>query len=204
MSQKCRVRSGIRRAFQFRRATPPAVPPPPRLGLPVSTPATPGRNRLAGRYRRFDERNSPMSTVWPKILFCAAEAHWRFFGGLVPPADIAATGEAGRRSASMLDRRACRVGLGSLWGWLLTRPGRPLAEPQPVGTWGVRGARPPGGHRGHRRSWPKVSEHAGPARTPGGIRTHTVGGLSTVSLPLEYRGAAGGTGGNASSKTLAG
>ncbi len=25
-------------------------------------------------------------------------------------------------------------------------------------------------------------------RTPGGIRTHTVGGLSTVSLPLEYRG----------------
>ncbi len=25
-------------------------------------------------------------------------------------------------------------------------------------------------------------------RAPGGIRTHTVGGLSTVSLPLEYRG----------------
>ncbi|CAO5152081.1 site-specific DNA recombinase [Frankia sp. AiPs1] len=42
----------------------------------------------------------------------------------------------------------------------------------------------PGPHpaaTGHPRSVDAV-------RTPGGIRTHTVGGLSTVSLPLEYRG----------------
>ncbi len=40
---------------------------------------------------------------------------------------------------------------------------------------------------------PRTASTRGPrrvdaVRAPGGIRTHTVGGLSTVSLPLEYRG----------------
>ncbi len=54
-------------------------------------------------------------------------------------------------------------------------------------TSGVRGP-PPGQISRPRQSRSEIGEHDKPARAPGGIRTHTVGGLSTVSLPLEYRG----------------